>query len=182
MSTPVANPYKPQNKKQRQCEEIPQNESTARGYNRGVALYNDFALHNDFVQFKDLSISYLDEILVEEEGKTRCYSLFARFANYLLRDDIGPNEKGFMPGVCYQYFSNFKMALAEKLPGYDKLKKNHDDWYVDLYRRVKDRAVVRNMEKGEPISDRSDSIWRYMLMSLCLHLVKLNTSEVRMII
>ena len=168
------NPYA----QKRVVGEIPRNEATNSGHIAAVQVHNEFAQENDFRQFKDLSIDYLDHVLVEEEGKTRCHTLFARFASFIIRDDVGKSKKGFAPNSCTQYYSNFKNALADKLPGYAKLREPKDAWYTHLYKIVKISARVRNMERGEAISDGSDSIWRDILISLCLYLVKLNTSEV----
>ena len=141
--------------------------------------YNEFASANGFLPFKDLTIDYLEEIIVEGEGKTRCYSLFSRFANYLIRDDVGKDRKGYAPKSCAQYYSNFKNALAKKLTGYPKLHEPNDKWYLHLYKLVKIMSAVRNMEKGEAICDGADSIWRDVLMSLSLFLLKEGNSEVR---
>ena len=93
---PVVNPYK-KGPPARLVNEIPKAASTESGYCNGVKHYNEFASENGFRQFKDLTIDYLDEIIAEEEGKTRCYTLFSRFANFIIRDDVGRDRKGLAP-------------------------------------------------------------------------------------
>lgn len=159
--------------------EMPKAASTESGHCQGVKQHNEFAAENGFRQFKDLTTDYLDEIIVAEEGKTRCYHLFSRFANFLIGDDVGRDRKGLAPKTCAQCYSNFKNALADKLTGHLKVHEPNDEWHHHLYRLVKTKAAVRNMERGEATSDGSDSIWRDVLISPSLFLLKQGKSEVR---
>ena len=157
--------------------EIPKASSTESGHCQGVKHHNEFASENGFRQFKDLTIECLDEIIVEEEGKTRCHTLFSRFANFVIRDDVGRDRKGFKPKSCAQCFSNFKNALSNKLTGHIEIREPHDKWCHHLHKPVKMMSAVRNMEKGEAMCDGSDSIWRDVLISLASFLLKEGKSE-----
>ena len=103
----ASNPHE-RNTPNRVAPEMPKAASTESGHCQGVKHHNEFAEENGFRQFKDLTIACLDEIIEPKEGKTRCHTLFSRFANFLIGDDVWKDRKGFAPKTCAQHCSNFK--------------------------------------------------------------------------
>jgi len=152
--------------------ELPINHNTAEGHAKSVEIYNLFAADNGFLPFCDLTSDYL-ETVTDDSGKTMLFCLFSRFATWILLETSGKRGKGYKPDSIKQHFSQFKTALGKKFRSLDKLHTD-TDWYKTLYNNVKIKASRREFEKGNNVSDGSASIWRTILISLCLYLLSEN--------
>lgn len=154
----------------RVVEVLPNASSTEAGYASAIKMYEDFAKHNGYPSYEDLTTA--DLLKVGQDGSLAVMELFRKFGSYLLLPiSKSKTSDYYKPGSAAQYFSSLKVAMSKRFNTVEMLQNPKDEWCNQLYRLVKMSAAKRAMKNGEALSDGSDSIWRAILISICQALI-----------
>jgi hypothetical protein len=97
--------------------------------------------------------------------------LLQEFGTYLCDEARDNRTKDLLSkGTAQQYLSGVKITLSEKFRD-NEIWKDVDDWYTSLREAVGNRVIIRCIEKGVPISEKSKPVGRVLLKEINEHLL-----------